>query len=69
MVPNVHLMKDDGDLSDDPERYRRIVGKLNYLMVTRPDFAFTVSVVSQLLGSYPCLRSNVGHLWNKFYIT
>jgi hypothetical protein len=26
MIPNVDLTKDDGDLFDDPERYRRIVG-------------------------------------------
>ncbi|WMV44756.1 hypothetical protein MTR67_038141 [Solanum verrucosum] len=51
MVPNVQLMKDDGDLFDDPERYRRLVGKLNYLSVTRPDIAFAVSVVSQFMSS------------------
>ncbi|XP_049344160.1 secreted RxLR effector protein 161-like [Solanum verrucosum] len=50
MVPNVHLMK-DGNPSDNPERYRRIVGKLNYLTVTRPDIAFAVSVVSQFMSA------------------
>nr|KYP53748.1 Retrovirus-related Pol polyprotein from transposon TNT 1-94 [Cajanus cajan] len=39
-------------------KYRRLVGKLNYLTVTRPDISFAVSVVSQFLNS-PC----VGH-WN-----
>ncbi|XP_015169036.1 uncharacterized mitochondrial protein AtMg00810-like [Solanum tuberosum] len=45
MVPNVHLMTDD----DDPEKYRRLVGKLNYLIVTRPNISFAVSVVSQFM--------------------
>jgi len=51
MVPNVHLTKDDGDPLDDPERYRKLVGKLNYLTVTRPDIAYAVSIVSQFMSA------------------
>ena len=47
MVPNVQLVPDDEDPFYHPERYRRVVGKLNYLIVTQPDIAYAVSVVSQ----------------------
>ncbi|KAM7465888.1 hypothetical protein LguiB_013450 [Lonicera macranthoides] len=50
MIPNVQLTK-DGQLFEDPEKYRRLVGKLNYLTVTRPDIAYSVSVVSQFMSS------------------
>ena len=50
MAPSVHLTK-EGDLFEDPERYRRLVEKLNYLIVTRPDIAHSVSVVSQYMSS------------------
>ncbi|KAJ9678523.1 hypothetical protein PVL29_020646 [Vitis rotundifolia] len=51
MVPNVQLMPDDGDPFYNPERYRRVVRKLNYLTVTRPDIAYAVSVVSQFTSA------------------
>ena len=35
----------------NPSRYRRLVGKLNYLTVTRPDISFATSVVSRFLES------------------
>lgn len=50
MIPNVHLMKDDGGHFDDLERYRRLVKKLNCLIVTRPDIAIAVSVISQFMS-------------------
>ena len=53
MDPNIKLLLGQGEPFSDPERYRRLVGKLNYLTITRPDIAFVVSVVSQFVSS-PC---------------
>ncbi|XP_045789477.1 uncharacterized mitochondrial protein AtMg00810-like [Trifolium pratense] len=53
MDPNTKLMPNQGESFSDPGRYRRLVGKLNYLTMTRPDISFAVSVVSQFLNS-PC---------------
>ena len=49
MAPGVHLTK-EGDLFEDPERYRRLVEKLNYLTVTRLNIVHSVSVVSQYMS-------------------
>ncbi|RVW46823.1 Retrovirus-related Pol polyprotein from transposon RE2 [Vitis vinifera] len=53
MDPNVKLVPGQGEPLGVPGRYRRLVGKLNYLTITRPDISFPVSVVSQFLQS-PC---------------
>ena len=50
MLPNLQLIK-DGDLFEDLERYRRLVGKLNYLTITRPDIAYSVSILGQSMSS------------------
>lgn len=50
MDPNVKLLLNQGELYSNPGRYR-LVGKLNYLTMTRPDTLFVVSVVSQFLNS------------------
>ncbi|KAJ9173839.1 hypothetical protein P3X46_016935, partial [Hevea brasiliensis] len=51
MTPTLQLLAGDSEEFEDPERYRRLVGKLNYLTVTRPDIAYAVSVVSQFMSS------------------
>ena len=50
MAPNVQLTK-EGELFEDPERYRRLVGKLNYLTVTHPNIAYSISVLRQYMSS------------------
>ena len=36
-------------LFEDANRYRRLLGKLIYLTVTRPDIVYAVSVLSQFI--------------------
>ena len=50
IAPNVQLIK-EGKLFEDPKRYIRLVGKLNYLAVTRSDIANSVSVLSPYMSS------------------
>ena len=38
MDPNVKLYEDQEELLSNPERYRCLVGKLNYLTITRPKY-------------------------------
>ncbi|GAV78980.1 hypothetical protein CFOL_v3_22445, partial [Cephalotus follicularis] len=51
MDPLVKLDNEKGELLHDPEKYRRLAGKLNYLTITRPDISFAVSVVSQFMSA------------------
>ena len=50
MVSSAHLTR-EGKTFEDPERYRRLVGKLNYLTVTRLDITHSVSVVTQYMSA------------------
>lgn len=50
MVHNLQLTK-EGELFADLERCKRLIEKLNYLTVTHPDIAYSVSVLSQYLSS------------------
>ena len=54
MDSNVKLYEDQGELLSNPKRYHRLVGKLNYLKIIRPDISFAVNIVSQYMKD-PCL--------------
>lgn len=43
------LCTDTGDILTDPEPYRRVVGRLLYLNITRPDVSYVVQHLSQFL--------------------
>ena len=45
MALGVHLTR-EGETFENLEKYRRLVRKLNYLIVTRSNIAHSVSVVS-----------------------
>ncbi|CAH9056431.1 unnamed protein product [Cuscuta europaea] len=49
MVQNHRLQSDSGPHFSDPERYRRLVGKLIYLTLTRPDICYSVHILSQFM--------------------
>ena len=46
---NVKLSLDVGRELEDPTMYRKIVGSLIYLTLTRPDLALTVGVLSRFM--------------------
>ena len=46
---NAKLHQQDGDLLPDPTFYRRLVGSLVYLTITRPDLSYAVNLVSQFM--------------------
>jgi hypothetical protein len=53
MDPNIKLSRSDGELLSDPSSYRRLVGRLVYLTITRLDLSFSVQMLSQFMDS-PC---------------
>jgi len=46
---NVKLNANEGDLVEDTTMYRRIVGSLIYMTITRLDLSYAVGVVSQFM--------------------
>lgn len=49
MEPYLKLTKEEGELLKDARRFRQLVGSLIYLTITRPEIAYSVSVISQFM--------------------
>ncbi|KAG6385572.1 hypothetical protein SASPL_154408 [Salvia splendens] len=53
MDPTKQLQSDAGEPLADPTVYRRLIGRLVYLCITRPDITFAVNKLSRFLSN-PC---------------
>jgi hypothetical protein len=51
MDSNAKFSALDGELLDDPKSYRRLIGRLLYLTLTRPDLTYVVHTLSQFMQS------------------
>lgn len=49
MEQHLKLLPSDGTPLSDPSQYRRLIGRLLYLTVTRPDITFSVNYLSQFM--------------------
>ena len=49
MAKGLKLSTETGELLPQPEAYRRVVGRLLYLTLTRPDISYVVQHLSQFL--------------------
>ena len=50
MEQNLKLSETDGTLLDDPAVYRRLVGRILYLTMTRPDLSYSVKKIEPIYG-------------------
>ena len=52
MDPHVKLRSDgDEPLLEEPEAYRRLIGRLVYLTITRPDITFAINKLCQFTSA------------------
>ena len=51
MEQHVKLSKGEGDFIDDPSQYRRLIGRLMHLTLTRPDICFAINRLSLFLSA------------------
>lgn len=52
MEANLKLRKNDGELISNPTLYRKLVGSLIYLTITRPDISYAVMTNTLILDTF-----------------
>ena len=50
MRVNLKLSQEESELLDDPTMYKRPIGRLLYLTITRPNISYLVNRLSQFLS-------------------
>ncbi|KAJ9551410.1 hypothetical protein OSB04_015455 [Centaurea solstitialis] len=61
MEQHLHLKPNDGTPLPDPTRFRRLIGRLLYLSVTRPDIQYAVNNLSQFMQSPHTAHLDAAH--------
>lgn len=63
MDPNLKLSKESGPFlsAEDATVYRRLVGRLLYLQISRPDISFAVHRLSQFLQQPSVVHLHAAH--------
>ena len=51
MEQHLKMSKDEGALIEDPSLYRRLIGRLMYLTLSRPNICYAVNRLSQFLST------------------
>jgi hypothetical protein len=50
IIPGFKILKDEGGVQVNETYFKQIMGSLIYLITTRPDLMFTVSLISRYMG-------------------
>ncbi|KAL6190806.1 hypothetical protein ACLB2K_037200 [Fragaria x ananassa] len=60
--PNLTLTQSEGSFLADPSQYRRLIGRMIYLTITRPDLAYAVHILSQFMDKPQKPHLDAAHL-------
>ncbi|XP_028782965.1 uncharacterized protein LOC114739076 [Neltuma alba] len=61
MDPHLRLSKDKGQPLSDPQLYRKLIGRLQYLTTTRPDPSFATQQLSQFMSDPRDIHLQAAH--------
>lgn len=53
MEQNLKISSNEGNIFEDPTKYRKLVGSLIYLFTTHPDITFAIGILSRFMHK-PC---------------